>query len=68
MLLGENIKITVLSIEGDKVKLGIEAPASVGIYRQEIYEEIKKENAEAALINKDALQTILQIVQTKKEN
>lgn len=50
LLLGENIEIKVISIEGDQVKIGIEAPKSLKIYRQEVYEAIQQEN-KAALEN-----------------
>jgi len=43
-----NITIKILEINGDRVKIGISAPRSVVILRQELTEEIKKENLEAA--------------------
>ncbi|MBX0357533.1 carbon storage regulator CsrA [Halobacillus sp. Nhm2S1] len=52
---GDDITITVVGVEGGQVKLGIEAPKSVGIHRQEVYLAIKKENAEAANISSDLL-------------
>ncbi|QWR78823.1 carbon storage regulator CsrA [Candidatus Magnetomonas plexicatena] len=42
--LGDSITITVVEIKGNKVRLGIEAPTGVRIYRQELYEKIKSEN------------------------
>ncbi|MCQ6264399.1 carbon storage regulator CsrA [Fictibacillus sp. WQ 8-8] len=45
---GDDIEITVLEIEGDQVKLGINAPKQVEIHRKEIYLSIKHENSEAA--------------------
>ena len=60
VLIGEDIKITIISIDGDKVRLGIEAPSHVSIYRQEIYEAIKAENKEAASVNLTALEEFLQ--------
>lgn len=53
--LGDNIEIKVLAIEGDQVKLGIEAPKSVDIYRKEIYVDIQQQNNEAANISFDLL-------------
>lgn len=47
LLLGENIEIKIISIEGDQVKIGIEAPKSLKIYRQEVYEAIQQENKTA---------------------
>jgi len=63
VLIGEEIKITVIGIEGDKVKLGIEAPENLTIYREEIYEAIKAENKEAAVVDPDALQELLNLSQ-----
>lgn len=37
ILIGENIRVTVLEIRGDKVRLGIEAPKNIGVFRDEIY-------------------------------
>ncbi|NLO98273.1 MAG: carbon storage regulator CsrA [Peptococcaceae bacterium] len=44
----EHIEITVVSIAGDVVKIGIEAPKDVRILRSEVYEEISRQNREAA--------------------
>lgn len=46
--IGDDIEIKVLSIEGEQVKLGIEAPNSIEIHRQEIYLDIQTENNAAA--------------------
>ncbi len=43
------IAIKVLKVEGDTVKLGIKAPASVTVHRQEIHEEIQNNNKAAAM-------------------
>ncbi len=48
IIIGDDIKVSVVDIRGDQVKLGIEAPRSVKVYRQEIYEAIQAENREAA--------------------
>ncbi len=50
--IGDHIRIKVLSISESQVKLGIEAPESVRIYRAEIYVEIQKQNVEAAQTQK----------------
>ncbi|TYR76050.1 carbon storage regulator CsrA [Rossellomorea vietnamensis] len=46
--IGDGIEITVLSIKGDQIKLGIEAPKNIDIHRKEIYLSIQDENAEAS--------------------
>lgn len=45
--IGDNIVLIVKRIDGDNVRIGIEAPKTVPIYRGEIYEEIKAQNLEA---------------------
>ncbi|HZK43220.1 MAG TPA: carbon storage regulator CsrA [Syntrophomonadaceae bacterium] len=47
IIIGENIEITIVEIQGDVIRLGIEAPREISIYRQELWEEIKKSNQEA---------------------
>lgn len=42
------IIVKVLRVEGDTIKLGIEAPAEVTVHRQEVYDEIKRSNRTAA--------------------
>ena len=46
ILIGDNIKVTVVDIRGDKVRLGIEAPKDTSIHRQEVYEAIERERIE----------------------
>lgn len=47
LIISDNIEITVLETKGDAVKLGIQAPRDVAVYREEIYAEIKKANQQA---------------------
>jgi carbon storage regulator len=49
--IGDDIVITLLEIKGAQVRLGIEAPKSISIHRQEIYERIRTENLESSHIN-----------------
>lgn len=51
--IGDDIEITVLSVEGDQIKLGINAPKSIDIHRKEVYLEIQKQNNEAANLSLD---------------
>lgn len=42
IMINDDIKITVVDIRGDKVRLGIDAPKDVRIYRQEVYDRIRR--------------------------
>ncbi|RMH83812.1 MAG: carbon storage regulator [Calditrichaeota bacterium] len=46
--IGDDIKITVVDIDGKQVKIGIRAPRQVSVYRKEVYDRIKQENLRAA--------------------
>jgi carbon storage regulator len=56
--LGGDIVITVLAIDGDRVKLGIEAPRTVSVLRHELFEQIQIANAGAANAAVQSLETI----------
>jgi carbon storage regulator len=49
------IKVTVMRVEGEAVKIGIEAPAQVPVHRQEIYDEIQRSNKQAIMSKSVAL-------------
>ncbi len=49
--IGEDIIITLIDVHGDQVKIGVEAPKSVKVFRQEVFDAIQMEN-KAALGNK----------------
>lgn len=46
IVIDDRIKIVVVEIRGDKVRLGIEAPNEISVHRQEIHDAIKKANDE----------------------
>lgn len=48
IVVDDNIEITVTAIEGDMVRLGINAPKHITIHRKEVYLEIQEENKQAA--------------------
>jgi carbon storage regulator len=53
--IGDDIEVKVVSVDGEQIKLGIEAPKNVDIHRQEIYELIQEENRKASKLSKDAI-------------
>ena len=52
-MIGDQIEVSVVDIKGDQVKLGIEAPRNVKVFRQEVYEAIQLENRAAARTSTD---------------
>ena len=62
IVIGDDIKVYIVDIRGDKVRLGIEAPSDVPVHRQEVYEAIQRE-----LLNGNAINVDTQKVQDLKE-
>lgn len=61
IVIENNIEVTVLEIKGDQVKLGIQAPKSVPVYRKEVYRQIQEANQEAASVQStEVLKKLLQ--------
>ncbi|HDN60021.1 MAG: carbon storage regulator [Candidatus Neomarinimicrobiota bacterium] len=50
--IGSNIKVKVLEVSGSYVKIGIEAPLEIPVYREELYQKILEENR-ASLISRE---------------
>lgn len=47
IMIGDNIEILIVSIDGDRVKLGINAPRGMPVHRGEVYQAIQNENKAA---------------------
>ena len=47
ILIGDNIRVTLLGIAGDKIKIGVEAPRDVKVFREELIEATKSTNKQA---------------------
>jgi carbon storage regulator len=52
IMIGDGIEICIVDIKGDQVKIGIDAPKQVPVYRKEVYTEIKTQNIAAASAGK----------------
>ncbi|MDR3301984.1 MAG: carbon storage regulator CsrA [Spirochaetaceae bacterium] len=48
IVIGDNITVTIIEVRGDQVRLGINAPKHVKVYREEVFEAISAENKAAA--------------------
>jgi len=47
ILIGDNIRVTLLGIDGDKIKVGIDAPRDIKVFREELIEATKSTNKQA---------------------
>ena len=55
IMIGDEIEISVLSVVGDKVRLGIQAPRAVPVYRHEVYVAIQREREDELVATEAAL-------------
>lgn len=55
IIIGDEIEISIVDIKGDQAKIGIKAPKTVKVYRQEVYRAIQEENRAAAMANPDRI-------------
>jgi carbon storage regulator len=62
--IGDDISVTLLEIKGSQVRLGIEAPKGIGIYRQEIYERIRQQNLRASEVTASDLSEVDSLLRT----
>ena len=67
IVIGDNIEIMLVDIRGDQIKLGIHAPKSVKIFRNEVYEEVKSEHLEASKSTIEELNILSSFVKNKLE-
>jgi carbon storage regulator len=48
IMIGEDISISIIEVRGDQVRLGVDAPKTVKVFRQEVFDAIREENRAAA--------------------
>ena len=61
IMIGHEIVVTVLEVRGDQVRLGIKAPRSIDVHREEIFAQLQQANRDAAVKSKDALESLSSI-------
>ena len=55
LVIGNEVVVTVLEVRGDQVRLGITAPRSIDVHREEVYKALQEANREAVGVTHDAL-------------
>ncbi len=65
LLIDKEVVLTILDVDGDRIKIGITAPRSVTILRQELCDQIKQENFEAASGRQSAKQGLQSLGKVK---
>ncbi len=68
IIIGDDITIKVIEMKGGGVRIGIDAPKTKKIYRQEVYDRIIEENKQAANWDMDALDSLSINLSTEKKN
>ena len=67
IILGDDIRISIMEIRGKQIRIGIEAPQNVVVLREEIYQRIQEENLRAAGVRDVDLKEIANIWKQKKD-
>lgn len=50
VMIGNNVAVTVLGVKGNQVRVGVNAPKEIAVHREEIYERIKRETQDRAVL------------------
>ncbi len=67
IIIGDDIRIVIVDVRGDQVKLGIDAPKSVAVHRQEVYEDIQEENRRAVVSKEINLDELNRLINSSKD-
>jgi carbon storage regulator len=58
IMIGDEVVVTVLDVRGDVVRVGIKAPRTVQVHREEVYRELQKANRDAASPSEGAVEAL----------
>lgn len=58
IVIGDEVRVSILEVRGDVIRVGIDAPRSVAVHRAELLEELETSNQEAASPSEDAVASL----------
>ena len=61
IMIGDDIEVSVLSIMGEKVRIGIQAPRDIPVFRKEVYLEIKQERSADGVTRREVDEALRQL-------
>jgi len=59
IIIGGNIELTIIDVKDGQVRLGIQAPRDISVFRKELYRDIQNENKEAIIVKEENILTTL---------
>jgi carbon storage regulator len=65
-MVGDEVVVTVLEVRGDVVRLGIKAPRSIQVHREEVYRELQRVNREAASPSDQAVEALSKLLRPEE--
>lgn len=68
IVIGDDVVVTVLEVRGDQVRIGVEAPRSVDVHRQEVFEELQEANRSAASPSPEAVSALGRLLPPAEED
>lgn len=67
-MIGDNITVSVLEVRGDVVRIGIDAPRSIAVHREELLAQLAQSNQEAASPTEDTVDSLLTAMRDRSKD
>lgn len=67
IVVNDNIELTIIDIQGDQVRVGINAPKDVKVFRKEVYIEMTEENQRASNVQMEALNMLKNAIKKQQK-